>query len=85
MKFTDEKQVQGLVNIAVDMQQRITKLSQRYLQELRKYYYVTPTSYLELLDTFKSLKDKQEKLMQKYINQYSSGVNKIQKTEEVVE
>jgi len=37
------------------MQQRIIKLSQKYLIELRKYYYVTPTSYLELLNIFNDL------------------------------
>jgi len=52
MKLSDEKQIKGLVEIAVDMQTRVTALSTRYYQELRRYYYVTPTSYLELLKTF---------------------------------
>lgn len=34
------------------MQTRVSKLSKRYFDELRRYYYVTPTSYLELLSTF---------------------------------
>ena len=55
MNISNEKLRDGLVEIAVDMQTRITKLSQRYYDELRRYYYVTPTSYLELLATFKKL------------------------------
>lgn len=44
--------LKGLVEVAVDMQITVGKLTIRYLEELRRYYYVTPTSYLELLSTF---------------------------------
>ena len=30
-------------------------MSQRYLAEMGRHFYVTPTSYLELINTFKSL------------------------------
>ena len=55
MKIEDEVLRKGLVDIAVDMQMRVIKLRNRYEQELRRYYYVTPTSYLELLSTIKKL------------------------------
>lgn len=29
----------------------------RYLDEMKRYYYVTPTSYLNLLETFKRILD----------------------------
>ena len=50
----------GIVDICVDMQERVSKLSTRYYQELRKYYYVTPTSYLELIGTFIRLLNKRK-------------------------
>ena len=34
---------------------RVSRLRDKYEQELRRYYYVTPTSYLELLSTIKKL------------------------------
>lgn len=37
------------------MQMRVTKLRNRYEAELRRYYYVTPTSYLELLSTLQKM------------------------------
>ena len=43
----------GLVKIAVDMQTRVSELTKVYYLELRKHYYVTPTSFLELLRAFK--------------------------------
>lgn len=43
------------MDICVDMQIRVRDLSAAFLAEYRRYYYVTPTSYLELLATFKRL------------------------------
>lgn len=64
---------------------RIIKLSRRYLDELRRYYYVTPTSYLELLATFKKLTSSRQDMMQQQIKRYDTGVQKIVTTESVVE
>lgn len=37
-------------------------LSQRFLAQLDRHNYVTPTSYLELISTFKTLLDKKRRL-----------------------
>ena len=61
----------------------------RFKDELRRHYYVTPTSYLELITTFKNiLKEKREEVMglkNRYENGYSclisteANVSKMQK------
>lgn len=61
----------------------------RFKDELRRHYYVTPTSYLELITTFKTiLKEKREEVMglkNRYENGYSclisteANVSKMQK------
>jgi len=61
----------------------------RFKNELRRFYYVTPTSYLELITTFKTiLKEKREEVMglkNRYENGYSclisteANVSKMQK------
>lgn len=38
-----------------------SELSTRYRNELERYNYVTPTSYLELISTFKTMLDKKRK------------------------
>ena len=43
---------EGIISICVDMQERVSQLSTRYYQEMKRYYYVTPTSYLVLIKTF---------------------------------
>lgn len=46
MKIDDDVLRKSLVDMSVDMQIRVTRLRNRYEQELRRFYYVTPTSYL---------------------------------------
>lgn len=43
----------GVVDVCVDMQQRVRDLTVRYRSEAGRFYYITPTSYLELINTFK--------------------------------
>lgn len=85
MKIEDAELRKGLTEIAVDMQMRVTKLRNRYEQELRRYYYVTPTSYLELLSTIKKLLTNRDKLVNGQIKRYDGGINKIAETEAQVE
>jgi dynein heavy chain len=43
----------GLVDVCVDMQNRAIELTEKLFKEKNRYYYVTPTSYLELLAIFR--------------------------------
>lgn len=53
----------------------------RFKAELRRHYYVTPTSYLELIYTFKTiLKEKREEIMA-LKNRYEHGYNCLISTE----
>jgi len=81
----NDGQLGGLVEVAVDMQSRVTRLSDRYLQELRQHNYVTPKSFLELLLTFESLAGSQQAGIDFQIKRYEVGVAKILKTEHVIE
>jgi dynein heavy chain len=55
--------------------------SNKFLSELRRHYYVTPTSYLELITTFKTiLKEKREEIMA-LKNRYENGYTCLISTE----
>ena len=73
-QIEDLENKEGIVEVFVDMQQRVTDLSQRYLSELRRYYYVTPTSYLELIKSFQKLLGRKEKEINGIINKYTKGL-----------
>ena len=56
-------------------------MSNRMIAELRRYFYVTPTSYLELLNTITKLVNSRDKNIENLINRYDSGLDKLAKTE----
>ena len=51
---TDEIK-EGIVQMCGRIHQSVEVSSRKYLEEQRRYNYVTPTSYLEVLSTFKTL------------------------------
>ena len=50
----------------------------RYYSELRRHNYVTPTSYLELILTFKKLLKKKQNSIQTLRERYLTGLEKLQ-------
>ncbi|XP_021171969.2 dynein heavy chain 12, axonemal [Fundulus heteroclitus] len=53
------------------------QLSQRFLAELGRYNYVTPTSYLELIATFYQLLTQQRNMVMKAKQRYTNGLDKL--------
>lgn len=68
---------EGIVSICVDMQERVSQLTQRYYQELKRYYYVTPTSYLVLIKTFQNLLGVKRKAVNTIISKYEKGLSQL--------
>jgi len=52
---------EGCVEMCKEIHQSTIKLSERFLAELERHNYVTPTSYLELISTFKTLLGKKRR------------------------
>jgi len=53
----DDKIRVGCIEMCQEFHVTTMKLSDRYLAELERHNYVTPTSYLEMINTFKLLLD----------------------------
>lgn len=54
---------QGCIQMFKIIHQSVEKIRERYLEEARRITYVTPTSYLELLNTYKQiLKERKEEV-----------------------
>lgn len=75
---------QGVVDVCVDMQVRVVSLSRKYLKEMARHYYVTPTSYLELINTFKGLLNKQRNEVFEQKARYDNGLSKLKQTADQV-
>ncbi|KAE8911583.1 Dynein heavy chain 7, axonemal [Phytophthora fragariae] len=75
----------GIVDVCVGMQESVSELTRDFLQSLRRYYYVTPTSYLELLNTFKKLLNNKRVEVMTMKQRYDNGLTKLMETAEQVE
>jgi dynein heavy chain len=75
---------QGVIDVCVDMQERVIQLSKDYLHSLRRYNYVTPTSYLELIKLFRKLFETNRENIRSAQHRYSTGLSKLADTEENV-
>jgi len=74
----------GVVDVCVDMQVRVVKLSKKYVSEMGRNYYVTPTSYLELINTFKNLLSVQRLEVFEAKARYDNGLSKLKETADQV-
>ena len=54
VEMTDESR-EGCINMCKSFHTSTITLSERFLSELQRHNYVTPTSYLELISTFRTL------------------------------
>jgi dynein heavy chain, axonemal len=52
--------LKGMVDVCVQMQNGIYIATERFRTEIRRHYYVTPTSYLELINCFTALLGKKK-------------------------
>ena len=57
VEMTDDER-SGCIDMCKNFHVTTQTLSDRFLLELERHNYVTPTSYLELINTFKTLLDK---------------------------
>ena len=58
--------------------------SKKFFEEQKRHYYVTPTSYLELITTFKTLLAQKRDEIMGLKNRYENGFNCLIKTEQDV-
>ncbi|KAI9224417.1 dynein heavy chain and region D6 of dynein motor-domain-containing protein [Blastocladiella britannica] len=82
MKFLEDVELDTSIRVSVvDMcrtfhSDTIT-LSTRFFQEVRRHNYVTPTSYLELIQTFKVLLDAKRREIQLLRTRYETGLDQL--------
>ena len=63
----------------------VRRLADKFLASLGRHYYVTPTSYLELISTYKTLLAEKRSQVSTLRNRYESGLAQIFSAEEQVE
>ncbi|KAM4730848.1 dynein axonemal heavy chain 7 [Anableps anableps] len=69
---------EGCINMCKSFHTSTIMLSARFLDELQRHNYVTPTSYLELISTFKTLLRTRRAEVMKLKSRYEVGLEKLQ-------
>ena len=81
----DEDSIRAAVeDMCTVFHQSVRGLASRFLKELHRYYYATPTSYLELIATYKTLLGEKRGQLRKMQRYYSVGLEKLLSAEEQV-
>lgn len=74
----DEDSRANCVQMCVHFHQSASLLSQKFLKELKRYNYVTPTIYLALINTFKILLKSKQREILNLKNRYEMGLGKLE-------
>uniref|UniRef100_A0A673XWI6 Dynein axonemal heavy chain 7 n=1 Tax=Salmo trutta TaxID=8032 RepID=A0A673XWI6_SALTR len=77
IEMTDESRM-GCINMCKSFHTSTIELSACFLSELQRHNYVTPTSYLELISTFKALLEKKRAEVMKLKRRYEVGLEKLE-------
>lgn len=84
-ELEDSSAMEGLVSICGEIHQSVAQKSKQYLAELSRHNYVTPTSYLELLGTFRKLVGLKKSELSTARNRTKLGLDKLLSTADEVE
>ncbi|KAM7063036.1 dynein axonemal heavy chain 1 [Molossus nigricans] len=76
--------IEGLIQVCVHIHQSVAKKCVEYLAELARHNYVTPKSYLELLNIFSILIGQKKQELKTGKNRMKSGLDKLLRTSEDV-
>lgn len=81
----DKTQNDYLAQISVKMHESVDKMSVQLYDEYRRFFYTTPSSYLELLKLYHSLLRSRNEMIKGQQNRIGNGLNKILETNETIE
>ena len=71
-------------DMCIEFHVKIRQLATKFLEEERRYYYATPTSYLELINTYKKLLKAKRLEVSTIRDRYEIGLEKLLNAEESV-
>ena len=75
-----EDKLEPIVNMFKIMHQSVEQKSKDFYETMRRRNYVTPTSYLELLSTFKTIMNSQKNELNKQIKRLETGLDVLFET-----
>uniref|UniRef100_A0A182JL82 AAA+ ATPase domain-containing protein n=1 Tax=Anopheles atroparvus TaxID=41427 RepID=A0A182JL82_ANOAO len=80
----NEVQCKHLAQICVMIHESVESISERFYREMRRHYYTTPSSYLQLLNQYRVLVQKRIDAILQKKDRIANGLSKILETNQVV-
>ncbi|XP_055643505.1 dynein axonemal heavy chain 6 [Toxorhynchites rutilus septentrionalis] len=80
----NEVQCRHLAQICVMMHESVENISERFYREMRRHYYTTPSSYLQLFNQYRTLVHKRINTISQKKDRIANGLSKILETNQVV-
>ncbi|XP_066588945.1 dynein axonemal heavy chain 6 [Prorops nasuta] len=80
----DNERLLSLSSICVLMHQTVEDTTIRFFEEMRRRYYTTPSSYLQLLKLYRDTITKKTTKILSLKDKISSGLNKLKETNEMI-
>ncbi|XP_052869496.1 dynein axonemal heavy chain 6 [Anopheles cruzii] len=80
----NEVQCKHLAQICVMVHESVESISERFYREMRRHYYTTPSSYLQLLHQYRVLVQKRIETILHKKDRIANGLSKILETNQVV-
>ena len=80
----DESVKDNVVKVMVDFQTSVIELAEKFFKQEKRIFYVTPTSYLDLIATFIKMLGKQREKVSQNKSRYDVGMEKIEEAASAV-
>ena len=74
-----------VANMCVDVHMSVTQTSERFFQELRRKFYTTPKSYIDLINLYTALLAEKEELLSNAKDRLLNGLNKLAETNVIID
>ena len=83
-EFGSDDLCRSVSSLCTTIHSSVREASQRFLVEVRRPNYTTPTSYLELLNLYTSMLGEERQKIDRKIARYQNGMNKLKSTDIMV-
>ncbi|KAL7841172.1 hypothetical protein SRHO_G00248630 [Serrasalmus rhombeus] len=85
VEFGSEKMKHCFSEMCVEIHMSVTDMAERFYAELRRRYYTTPTSYLELINLYLSMLGQKRQQLEAARDRVKNGLTKLLETNELVD
>ncbi|XP_060520964.1 dynein axonemal heavy chain 6 [Cylas formicarius] len=75
----------SLARVCVTMHESVEIMTDRFYHEMRRYYYTTPSSYLELITLYKKMLGARKSKISETSDRVSNGLRKLYETNELID